>query len=88
MRTHAPIDHGFPRDARAEWPTLDDIANATHGPPGPTTISVTETARILGISRTTDYEAVRDGTLRSIRIRIRSRIVISVAGFTAVLNGT
>ncbi len=88
MPNHAhprPIDHGFPRDERAEWPTFDDIANATYGPPGPTTISVTEAARILGISRTTAYEAVRDGTLPS--IRIRRRIVISVAGLTAVLNG-
>ena len=88
MPNHAhprPIDHGFPKDERAEWPTFDDIANATYGPPGPPTISVTEAARILGISRTTAYEAVRDGTLPS--IRIRRRIVISVAGLTAVLNG-
>ena len=60
-----PIDHGFPRDERAEWPTFDNIANATYGPPGPPTISVTEAARMLGISRTTAYEAVRD-TLPSI----------------------
>lgn len=52
---------------------------------GPPTVSVTEAARMLGISRTTAYEAVRDGTLPS--IRIRGRIVISVAGLTAVLNG-
>ena len=85
MRTHAPSTTGFPRDERAEWPTFDDIANATYGPPGPTTISVTEAARMLGISRTKAYEAVRDGTLPS--IRIGRRIVISVAGLTAVLNG-
>ena len=88
MRNNAhprAIDHGFPKDERAEWPTFDDIANATYGPPGPPTISVTEAARMLGISRTTAYEAVRDGTLPS--IRIRGRIVISVAGLTAVLNG-
>jgi excisionase family DNA binding protein len=88
MPNHAhtrPIDHGFPTDERAEWLTFDDIANATYVPPGPTTISVTEAARTLGISRTTAYEAVRDGTLPS--IRIRGRIVISVAGLTVVLNG-
>ena len=82
---HTPHRPGFPRDERAEWPTFDDIANTTYGPPGPPTISVPEAARILGISRTTAFEAVRDGTLPS--IRIRRRIVISVAGLTAVLNG-
>ena len=35
------------------------------------TVTVTEAARILGISRTTAYEAVRDGSLRSIRVRRR-----------------
>ena len=65
--------------------TERDHANATYGSPGPTTISVTEAARIPAISRTTADQAVRDRTLPS--IRIRGRIVISVAGLTAVLNG-
>ena len=75
-----PIDHRFPKDERAERRTFDDIANATYGPPGTPMMSVTDAARMLGISRTTAYEAVRDGSLPSIRI------VISVAGRVAVLN--
>ena len=56
-----PIDHRFPKDERAERRTFDDSANATYGPPGTPMISVTDAVRMLGISRTTADEAVRNG---------------------------
>jgi len=49
------------------------------------TVTVTEAARILGISRTTAYEAVRDGSLRS--IRVRRRILIPRAWINDMLLG-
>jgi excisionase family DNA binding protein len=58
--------------------TADEIEAATISKPMSATMSVTEAARVLGISRTTAYEAVRDGSLRS--IRLRRRIVIPRAG--------
>jgi excisionase family DNA binding protein len=54
--------------------TADGIEVATISKPMAATMSVTKAARMLGISRTTAYEAVRDGSLRS--IRVRRRIVI------------
>ena len=77
------FDHDFL--GPPEGPTYDDLKNATYGPEGPPCISVTKAARVLGISRTTAYEAVRDGTLRS--IRIRRRIVIPVDWLVAFRNG-
>lgn len=65
--------------------TADEIKAATISKPMPATMSVTEAARVLGISRTTAYEAVRDGSLRS--IRLRRRIVIPRAWVIDVLNG-
>ena len=53
------------------------------GPDRPATVSVTRAAQILGISRTTAYEAVRDGSMRS--IRIRRRIVIPLSWLDEVL---
>ena len=50
----------------------------------PATVSVTEAAHILGISRTTAYEAVRDGSMRS--IRIRRRIVVPRSWLDEVLE--
>ena len=50
------------------------------------TLTMTEAARILGISRTTAYEAVRDGSLRS--IRVRRRILIPRAWINDMLLGT
>ena len=49
------------------------------------TVTVTEAARILGISRTTAYEAVRDGSLCS--IRVRRRILIPRAWISDMLLG-
>ena len=49
------------------------------------TATVTEAATILGISRTTAYEAVRDGSLRS--IRVRRRILIPRAWIDDMLLG-
>ena len=85
MRTHAPsttASTGTSEPSRRRSTTLRMRPTRRRAPP---TISVTQAARILGISRTTAYKAVRDGTLPS--IRIRGRIVISVTGLTAVLNG-
>jgi excisionase family DNA binding protein len=65
--------------------TADEIEAATISKPTSATMSVTEAALVLGISRTTAYEAVRDGSLRS--IRLRRRIVIPRAWVIDVLNG-
>jgi excisionase family DNA binding protein len=72
--------------------TFDDDPPLTHdemmetiSKPLAATMSVTDAARLLGISRTTAYEAVRDGSLRS--IRLRRRIVIPRAWVVDVLNG-
>ena len=60
-------------------------ATVVVGKPMPATMAVTEVARVLGISRTTAYEAVRDGSIPS--LRVRRRIVVSRAWVTSVLNG-
>jgi excisionase family DNA binding protein len=65
--------------------TIEEIEAATISKPKAATMSVTEAARMLGISRTTAYEAVRDGSLRS--IRLRRRIVIPRAWVIDFLNG-
>jgi excisionase family DNA binding protein len=49
------------------------------------TITVDEAARLLGISRTTAFQAVRSGELPA--IRVRRRILIPVAQFNALLQG-
>ncbi len=49
------------------------------------TITVTETARLLGISRTCAYESVRRGELPA--IHLGKRIVIGRAAIEAMLNG-
>lgn len=51
----------------------------------PRTLTVTEAATILGISRTTAYECVNNGTIPS--IRLGSRIVIPRATFDELLSG-
>jgi excisionase family DNA binding protein len=48
------------------------------------TISVDEAARLLGISRTTAFQAVRSGELPA--IRVRRRILIPVAQLNALLQ--
>lgn len=64
-------------------------SEATTPPPEPkpfaATVTVTEAARILGISRTTAYEAVRHGSLPS--IRVRRRIVIPRSWLDEMLSG-
>jgi excisionase family DNA binding protein len=75
-------------DVRPEPPTTpsyESLAAALRRPGTPSTVSVTTAARVLGISRTTAYEAVRDGSLKS--VRIRRRIVIPVAYLLEVLSG-
>jgi excisionase family DNA binding protein len=49
------------------------------------TITVDEAARLLGISRTTAFQAVRSGELPA--IRVRRRILIPVAQLNALLQG-
>ena len=55
------------------------------GPEHPAAVSVTEAAQILGISRTTAYEAVRDGSLPA--IRIRRRILVPMSWLDDTLGG-
>lgn len=71
--------------SKPEGPTYDEIQQSTFGPEGPATISVTKAAKLLGISRTTAYEAVRDGSLPA--IRVRRRIVIPMAWLVDLLHG-
>lgn len=47
------------------------------------TYTVEEVARLLGISRTTAYECVRDGSLPA--LRLRRRVVVSRAALEAML---
>ena len=49
------------------------------------TITVDEAARLLGISRTTAFQAVRSGELPA--IRVRRRILIPVVQLNALLQG-
>lgn len=49
------------------------------------TMSVTEAARILGISRTTAYECVRSGDLPS--VRLGGRIVVPTQAVERLLAG-
>lgn len=48
------------------------------------TFSVTEIAELLGISRSTAYESVRDGTIPS--LRFRRRIVIPKSALERLLG--
>ena len=56
-----------------------------YGPEHPAAVSVTKAAQILGISRTTAYEAVRDGSLPA--IRIRRRILVPLSWLDDTLGG-
>ncbi len=49
------------------------------------TFSVSEAARVLGISRTTAYECVRTGELRA--VRLGRRLVIPKVAITDLLSG-
>lgn len=49
------------------------------------TYTVDEAARLLGISRTTAYECVRDGSLPA--LHFRKRVVVTKATIVALLNG-
>ena len=50
------------------------------------TITVTETAKRLGIGRNTAYDAVRRGEIPT--IRIGKRILVPVSALDRLLNGT
>ncbi len=72
--------------------TPDDLSNSAtddhHGDPPPRslTLSVSEVAEILGISRSTAYESVRDGIIPS--LRFRRRIVVPRGAFEQLLGPT
>ena len=51
----------------------------------PLTLTVSEAAKVLGISRTTAYECVRTGQLPA--VRLGRRLVIPRAAITALLAG-
>ena len=53
-------------------------------PPRSLTFSVTETAELIGISRSTAYESVRDGSIPS--LRFRRRIVIPKTALERLLG--
>lgn len=50
------------------------------------TFTVSEAARVLGISRTTAYECVRTGELRA--VRLGRRLVIPKIAITELLEGS
>ena len=77
----------FDHDLREppEGPTFDELADAVFGPDGPVGVSVTTAARMLGIGRTMAYEAVKDGSLPS--FKIRRRILIPVHWLVEARNG-
>jgi excisionase family DNA binding protein len=52
---------------------------------GPATLSVEQAAQRLGISRSTAYECVRNGSIPS--LRFRRRIVIPAAVIEQMLSG-
>ena len=86
MNTH-PSQLSFD-DVRSEPPpppTYASLLAALRQPGMPSTVTVPAAARLLGISRTTAYEAVRDGSLTA--IRIRRRVMIPVAYLVEVLSG-
>lgn len=58
--------------------------NDTPSQPQPLTLSVTEAAGLLGISRSTAYESVRDGEIPS--LRFRRRIVIPKSAIDQLLG--
>ena len=73
----------LPNDPAPMPPPFRLRAFTDFGPERPATVSVTKAAQILGISRTTAYEAVRDGSLRA--IRIRRRIVVPLSWLDEML---
>ena len=52
----------------------------------PPTLTIREAARILGIGEKTAYQAVRDGSIPSLRVSKR-RIVIPTRRLMAMLDG-
>lgn len=59
-------------------------AKMSAAPTLPAVVSVEEAARVLGISRSTAYNAVRDGDLPS--VRIRGRILIPAQKLAELLR--
>ena len=62
----------------------DEVLAGCALPEGRTTFSVEETARYLGIGRSTAYAAARDGSLPT--IRISGRILVPVAKLRVMLG--
>jgi excisionase family DNA binding protein len=54
-------------------------------PEGRLTVTVEEAAQLLGISRTTAFQAVRSGEIPA--IRVRRRILVPVAALNDLLRG-
>lgn len=54
--------------------------------PNPATMTVTQTATVLGISRSTAYECVRRGVIPS--LRLGRRIVVPTTAIEALLDST
>lgn len=54
--------------------------------PNPATMTVTQTATVLGISRSSAYECVRRGVIPS--LRLGRRIVIPTTAIEALLDST
>lgn len=65
-------------------PSRDGVLAGFRLPEGRTTFSVEETARYLGIGRSTAYAAARDGSLPT--IRISKRILVPAARLRELLG--
>ncbi len=73
-------------ERRLDAPDLVAVGNATSmvGLPQRATMTVTDAARVLGISRSTAYELVRSGTLPA--LRLGRRIVVPTHALSDLLN--
>jgi excisionase family DNA binding protein len=58
----------------------------TFEPPERQTVSVEEAAAILGISRSTAYECIRDGSIPA--LRFRRRVVVTRVALTRLLQSS
>jgi excisionase family DNA binding protein len=62
--------------------TLADLT----GPDAPATITVEQTAELLGIGRKTAYESIRRGEIPGV-LHLGRRVLISVPAMITFLNG-
>ena len=70
--------------SKVQPPLPFHAADVPEPEPEPPTMTVTEAAALLGIGRSTAYEAVREGSIPS--LRFRRRIVVPRAAIERMLD--